>query len=519
MNYLNTRTPMILFQNYINSEIYVDKSLLIRQVSKNIRTGNRCICLTRPRRFGKTVNASMLGAYYTRGYDTHSQFDNLAIAQSDIYEKHLNQYHVIYIDFSRMPDFCKSYQEYIESIVRKLKEDLLDTYQNLREREYDTVSGMLMDSGDSFIFILDEWDSVFYQKFMTDDDRQGYLLFLKSLLKDQPYADLVYMTGVLPIAKYSSGSALNMFEEYNFMNDNVYDQYFGFQEEEVRALCEQHPSAAFEDLKEWYDGYCTSDGRSLFNPRSVTTALMRGRCLNYWTETGPMNEIADCIEHNADEVREDIVKLVAGIPVSVRLKGYSAAEQQLNTRDEILSAMTVYGFLSYHDGILKIPNRELMEKYQEILERNSFGEVKEIVNSSRKMLEATLNCDAEKVAEILESIHDREIPFLQYHDENSLSCVITLSYLYARNDYYIEREAKSGKGFCDFIFLPKKTGRPAIILELKKGESCEAALKQIKSRGYVQRAEKYGKVLFVGINYDEKKHHTCRIETWDSSHS
>ncbi len=243
MNYLDTKVPIVLFQHCLNSELYVDKSLFIRQVSKNIRTGNRYICLTRPRRFGKTVNAGMLGACFTKGYDTHSQFDSLAIAQSDSYEKHLNQYHVIYIDCSRMPDFCSSYEQYLKSVIARLKEDLLEAYPGLR-----------------------------------------------------------------------------------------------------------------------------------------------GRCLNYWTETGPMNEIADCIEHNVDEVREDIVKLVAGIPVSARLKGYSAAEQRLNTRDEILSAMAVYGFLSYYDGELKIPNRELMEKYQEILERESFGGIREIVESSRERL-------------------------------------------------------------------------------------------------------------------------------------
>lgn len=514
MNYLDTKIPIVLFQHCLNSELYVDKSLFIRQVSKSIRTGNRYICLTRPRRFGKTVNAGMLGAYFTKGYDTHSQFDSLAIARSDSYEKHLNQYHVIYIDCSRMPDFCSSYEQYLKSVIGRLKEDLMEAYPGLRGREYDTVSGMLLDSADSFIFILDKWDFVFYQKFMSEDDRQAYLLFLKNLLKDQPYADLAYMTGVLPVAKYSSGSALNMFEEYNFTNDNVFDSYFGFQEDEVRELCRQHPSVPYEEMKAWYDGYYTSDGKSLFNPRSVINALMRGRCLNYWTETGPMNEIADCIEHNVDEVREDIVKLVAGIPVSARLKGYSAAEQRLNTRDEILSAMAVYGFLSYYDGELKIPNRELMEKYQEILERESFGGIREIVESSREMLKATLACEEEKVAEILEKVHDREIPFLQYHDENSLSCVITLCYIYARNEYEMIREAKSGKGFCDYLFLPVKPGRPAIILELKKGRSCEEALNQIKKRGYMQRAEKYGSILLVGISYDEKKHHSCRIEEW-----
>lgn len=177
------------------------------------------------------------------------------------------------------------------------------------------------------------------------------------------------MTGVLPIAKHSSGSELNMFEEFSFMNDSEFDRYFGFDEDEVKELCRKAGTLSFDEVKYWYDGYFTSDGKSLFNPRSVNFALTRGKCLNYWTETGPMNEVADCIEHNVDEVREDIVKMVADIPVAVRLKGYSASELQLNTRDEILSAMVVYGFLSYHDGYVKIPNREIKERFQDARDR------------------------------------------------------------------------------------------------------------------------------------------------------
>ena len=195
------------------------------------------------------------------------------------------------------------------------------------------------------------------------------------------------MTGVLPIAKYSSGSELNMFKEYNFMNDHVYDAYFGFCEDEVKMLCNRKDNGvSYEELEYWYDGYYLGDGGHLFNPRSVNYALIDGVCLNYWTETGPMNEIADYIEYNTAAVREDIVKMVAGIPVEADLQGYSASEGQLYTRDEILSAMVVFGFLSYHDGILRIPNRELMEKYQRVLMRESMDGVKEIVEDSKKML-------------------------------------------------------------------------------------------------------------------------------------
>lgn len=514
MNYLNTNDTYILFGKVLRGETYVDKSMLIDKLSKVIGTNNQYICITRPRRFGKSVNVHMLGAYYTKGQDSSSMFGKLQISNTDSYEKHRNCHNVIYIDFSRMPENCDNYKTYINVLIDGIQEDLRKTYPQLGEKKYALLSQMLRDSGDSFIFLLDEWDSIFYKRFMKQQDKDAYLGFLKGLLKDQPYVELAYMTGVLPIAKYSSGSELNMFDEYSFMNDNFYDKYFGFSEEEVKQLCEVHKTVPYEELEYWYDGYYSSDGGHLFNPRSVSKALMRGVCQNYWTETGPMNEIADCIEHNTDAVREDIVKMVAGIPVEVDLQGYSAAELQLNTRDEILSAMVVYGFLSYYDGYLRIPNHELMEKYQRVLARESMGEVRLVVERSKEMLQATLDEDASRVAEILEEVHDREIPFLQYNDENSLSCVITLCYLYARKDYYIEREAKTGKGYCDYIFLPKKKGKPAMVLELKVDDSCENALLQIKDKNYVQKAREYAEeVLLVGIGYDkEKKKHSCVME-------
>lgn len=513
-DYLNTNIPYRLFQQVLNSKVYVDKSMLIEKVSERIGTMNRYICLTRPRRFGKSVNAHMLGAYYTKGMDSRKLFDGLDIAGAESYEEHLNQHHVIYIDFSRQPDGCASYEEYITDIQNSFRSDLEAAYPELGQRSYSSVSKMLQATGDSFLFILDEWDSIFYERFMGKNEKTQHLKFLKGLLKDQPYVDLTYMTGVLPIAKYTSGSELNMFREYSFINDHTYETYFGFLEDEVRALCERQGTLSYEELAAWYDGYRISDGRHLFNPRSVNFALTDGVCLNYWTETGPMHEIADCVEHNVDAVREDIVKLVAGIPVETRLNGYSAVEQQLDTRNEILSAMVVYGFLSYDNGKLRIPNQELMEKFETVLERESMGEVKAIVDRSKEVLEATLSCDAEKVAEILEGVHDREIPFLNYNDEISLSCVITLCYLAARDSYHMEREAKSGKGYCDYLFLPKKSGAPVLILELKVGDGCEAAIAQIRPKDYLQRAREQGaeEILLVGITYGKDKRHHCLIE-------
>lgn len=282
MYYLNTDTAYVLFEKALNSEIYVDKSLMIEEISSKINTGDNCICITRPRRFGKTMNANMLGAFYTKGMDSRSLFANLAIAGTAPYEKDMNQYHVFYIDFSRRPDFCPDYETYLTSILKKIRKDLETAYPSLQSEEYDGVSEMLCATGESFIFILDEWDSVFYEEYMGDKEKSHYLKFLKGLLKDQPYVALAYMTGVLPIVKYSSVSELNMFAEYNFINDNVFDRYFGFREDEVRRLCEEHQTVSFEEIKQWYDGYYASDGTSLFNPYSVNMTLARGVCLKYF---------------------------------------------------------------------------------------------------------------------------------------------------------------------------------------------------------------------------------------------
>lgn len=230
MDYLNINRPEILFEEALNSKIYVDKSLLIDKVSDHIKTGDKYICITRPRRFGKTVNANMLAAYYTKGLDSRRLFDKLLVAQCSSCKKHMNQHNVIHIDFSEMPDICESYHDYIRRIRKKLYKSLYSAFPDVDKDGYDSLNDLFLATNSSFIFILDEWDSIFYRDFVTEGDKNEYLRFLKNLLKDQPYVELAYMTGVLPIAKYSSGSELNMFREYNFMNDHKFETFFGFTE-------------------------------------------------------------------------------------------------------------------------------------------------------------------------------------------------------------------------------------------------------------------------------------------------
>jgi hypothetical protein len=413
--------------------------------------------------------------------------------------------------------------------------DLRSSYPNAGLTESDAVWDALNNVLESeeedvkFIFVLDEWDYIFHQNFIREPDKIDYLRFLSNLLKGQPYVELAYMTGILPIAKYSSGSELNMFYEYTMASEEKYSSYFGFSEEEVDVLFAKyqeltsHPKVTREGLREWYNGYHTKSGGRVYNPRSVVMSLTNNNLGNYWTSAGPYDEINYYMKHNTAAVREDIAQMVSGIPVPANVREYAATSMELTTKDEILSAMVVYGFLSCENGYVSIPNRELMERFDDMLKKeSSLGYVNQLAVKSEKMLKATLANDTKAMLEILEFAHNTEIPLLSYNNETDLTAVVNLVYLAARDFYRIEREDKAGIGYVDFIFYPEANPKAdGIILELKVDHTAQEALQQIKDKKYALKFEgslgkkpNYtGRVLGVGIAYDRNtKKHSCTIE-------
>lgn len=324
------------------------------------------------------------------------------------------------------------------------------------------------------------------------------------------------MTGVLPIKKYSTGSALNMFKEYTMLKDPLFDKFFGFTEDEVEALCQKQSALTMEEIRDWYNGYQTRDGSRLYNPRSVVCALEDETCQSYWTRTGKMDEVLFFLKYNIDEVREDVVKMVNGLSIRLDIdKEYFAGQAHPASKKDIYAAMIIYGLLSYSDGELRIPNKELMLEFENALEDKDFGYVAELVRNSSEILDATMNQQGDLVASYLHNIHNSELPILKYNDENSLSCVVTLAYLSARNKYRVEREEKSGKGYVDFIFYPRRRNLPGIVLELKADKTPEDAIVQIREKEYSEKLkkEKVSAILAVGISYDTaRKEHHCLIE-------
>lgn len=533
--YVDSKTAYTLYKKETKKPYFVDKSKMLKELLLLIEEGGDYICITRPRRFGKTVAANMIAAFFSRVFDAADIFDTLDIAKEEEYNKYRKQYPVIHISFNDTLGTCRTYEEYIGRIEHQLISDLKLAYPNvLLEGEESAAAALLniytADDSAQFIFVFDEWDFIFHQTFVSERDKIEYLRFLRNLLKDRPYVLLAYMTGILPIAKYSSGSELNMFNEFTMASEERFAEYFGFTEKEVDGLFtryeerkEGEKQVTREGLKKWYDGYHVKTGERLYNPRSVVMSLSNNNHGNYWTSSGPYDEIYYYIEHNVDAVREELALMVSGIPVSAKIREYAATSQNLETKEEIFSAMVVYGFLSYENGKVMIPNKELMDKFNDMLRKEpSLGYVHCLAKESERMLQATLAGDTRTMEEILEQAHNTEIPLLSYNHETELTAVVNLAYLAARDTYRVEREDKAGIGYVDFIFYPE-TDRSAecIILELKVDHTPEEAIRQIKEKRYALRFQgkigekrKYtGKVLGVGIGYDKKeKKHRCKVE-------
>lgn len=534
--YLNSITPYTLYKSESLSPYFVDKTLMLRELFPYVSAGNRHICITRPRRFGKTIMANMISSFFQKASDSSDVFDSLAISQVDDYRRYKNQYNVIRIDFSKMPRNCDLYTQYIERIEALLIEDVKDAFPQVKINEADAVGDILesvfVQCGEKFIFVLDEWDFIFHRDFINEIDKEKYVAFLSNLLKDRPYVVLSYMTGILPIAKYSSGSELNMFAEFTMVNSPMFGEYFGFTDDEVDDLyrryiveCDrQHKekSVTRKGLRDWYNGYFTKSGERVYNPRSVVFALQFNNLANYWTSSGPYDEIYYYIRNNISDVRDDLALMISGESVTAKIQEYAATSMNLSTRDEIYSAMVVYGFLSYLNGKVCIPNRELMEKFDELLVKNeSLGYVYRLAKESEKMLKATLAGDTLTMERILEFAHNTEVPLLSYNHETELSAIVNLVYLAARDSYRVEREDKAGTGYVDFIFYPYDTTADCIILELKVDHTPDEAIAQIIDKKYALKfvpklaGQKIytGRILAVGIGYwKDSKEHSCKVE-------
>lgn len=506
------------FQIALNSEIYVDKSGLINYTNKSIYTEQRFICVSRPRRFGKSMAANMLVAYYSRGSDSKEMFSSYKIAADQSFEKHLNKYNVIHINMVNFMKRKKPVCDSIDYLSQRLLHELKKEFGDVDCFDWTDLISVLEEIFDArkipFIFIIDEWDCVFRIFKDQNEDHTEYLNFLRNLLKDQSYVALAYMTGILPIKKYGEHSALNMFTEIAMTNAAPLEEFTGFTENEVNDLCSEYEKD-YSEIKRWYDGY-NVDGIAIYNPKSVVEAMNRGNIRNYWTSTETYEALEEFICRNDNGLRDTIVRLLAGEKKVIDSSTFTNDMVTFNSQDDVLTLLVHLGYLTFNTETneVSIPNYEVSEQFASTIKITDWSEVSKSLKVSDELLNATLKGDSETAAKLISDSHKENTSILKYNDENSLACVLAIAYYSARKDYIIHREFATGNGFADLVFIPRK-GRdlPAMIVELKKGHSAEEAVQQIKDNDYLHKVSDYsGEMLLVGINYDEQKGHTCKIE-------
>lgn len=511
----------------IRNGIYVDKTGLIGWMNRNVGTKQKLTCVSRPRRFGKSYAAQMLCAYYDKTCDSAGLFDDLEIAVneafSDTYKKYLNQYDVIYLDMTNIMGEIQE-KDIPSYIRRKVTEELTAAYPALRADEESFSTTLIQAAeltGSKFIMIIDEWDVPIRE---MPEIQKEYLTFLRSLFKSSGTTDrifaAVYITGILPIKKDGSESAISDFWEYSMLEPGALKPYVGFTEEDVRALCAEH-YLSFEEAKRWYDGYTFDEYTSIYNPYSIMKAIVFKKFKSYWRMSSAADALEDYIAGDYDGLFQAVLELLGGIPVPVDTDGFNNDAAAVKNRDDMLTLLIHLGYLSYDEdeGTVRIPNEEIRIEFSKSVREVKSSEAVIRLRESRQLIADTVQMNEAAVAAQIEKVHAEMTDPMHYNNEQALRSVIQIAY-YSYSDYYLKfEELPSGDGYADIVYFPKRASRmPLLVIELKWNQSSEGAISQIRDKRYYDALKDYGgDILLVGISYNrdaksDKRKHVCRIE-------
>ena len=509
---------------------YVDKTGLISLMNERIGKDNSLVCISRPRRFGKTYAAKMLTAYYDRSCDSHELFKNKKIADAKDFEKYLNQFNVICLDITGFISSAKdsgiSLREVPGMIKNALWKDLVES--GFVPKEGDTLNDFLLrcaesEGGKPFIFIIDEWDAMIREAMDDEVAQTAYLNLLRGWFKNENFTPkavaAAYMTGILPIKKDGSQSAISDFNEFSVIKPRKFGPYVGFTEDEVRQLCKTH-QIDFEKMKQWYDGYHFKGVGSVYNPNSVMEAIENDDFDSYWAESSAAEPLMDYISRDYNGLTRTIAELVGGIGVKVNPTGFANDLTTFKGKNDVLTLLIHLGYLAYdaETKMARIPNEEIRQEFQKTIREVKHEATLKRLEESEKLFNDTIQGDEEAVAAQIEKVHAEETAPIHYNKEDSLRSVIKLAY-YSYKDHYLQfEELSAGEGFADVAYIPlADSDWPILLIELKWKESAESAIGQIINKKYTYGLENYGRpILLVGITYDKdagagKKKHRCRI--------
>ena len=517
--YLNPNNEMLRQDR--NAKVFIDKSMIIANLNTLVNSREKFVCVSRPRRFGKSMAGNMIAAYYSKGCDSRELFKDLKIAQDESYETYLNKLNVIKLDLNAEYMMLKDPSLLIDAMSESVKKELEKQF-GLQFSLNDSLASALLktysETGETFVIIIDEYDVLVREK-VPDTLFNEYLRFLNSLFKNSilsPAISLAYLTGILPIVRDKIQSKLNLFNEYSMTNPMNLAEFVGFTAEETKGLCEQY-GMDYEECKRWYDGYDLKTVKEVFSPRSVVSAMMNHEFGSYWTQTGSYEALKLYILLDFNGIKNDVIKMMGGGKVDVNVYKYLNTMTDFHSKDDVFTYLIHLGYLAYdrENRQCYIPNSEIREQWVFSVEyEQDYQPVIKLVNDSKQLLEATINKDEKVVAEALTEAHIRATNPLTYNNEASFQSAIGLAYFYANLKYTVIKELPTGKGYADLALIPYVPNIPAMIIELKNNKSAESAINQIKEKKYDDLLEHYrGDLLFVGINYDpDTKEHQCRIE-------
>lgn len=516
------------FQVALNSKIYVDKTGLLEYTNSVLGTTDAYICNSRPRRFGKSYAANMLAAYYSKGCDSKDMLSGLSISSKEDFTTHLNKYDVIHIDVQWFLTNCDDIDNFVVFITKSILNELKDIYPNVVTQEITTVpqalSNIREETGNKFVVIIDEWDVLIRDEAAKEKIQNDYINFLRAMFKGvEPtkYIQLAYITGILPIKKEKTQSALNNFDEFTMLSAGVFAPYIGFTNDEVRLLCSNY-NRDYEKVKRWYDGYILEEYQ-VYNPKAVVSVMLKGTFKSYWSETASYDAIVPLINMNYGGLKTAIIEMISGAEVKVNTATFKNDTVSIKSKDDVLTYMIHLGYFGYNPKLKTafVPNEEIRQELTAAVGSKQWNEMLEFQKNSEHLLDATLDMDGVEVAAQIEKIHNEYASSIQYNNENSLSSVLAIAYLSAMQYYFKPvRELPTGRGFADFVFIPKIeycSSYPALIVELKWNQNAQTAVRQIKDKKYPSSILDYtGEILLVGINYDKtSKEHQCLIEKYE----
>ena len=519
------------FLSAVRSEIYIDKTGMLEILNKRINTENRYFAVSRARRFGKSMAAGMIDAYYSRGCDSRELFAPYEIAKAPDFEEYLNKYNVVHFDVASFFNAAKRSEDVIPLMDGTIMGSLKEEFPYLCGKEYANAAAAIYDvyhrEGRQFIIVIDEWECIIRDA--KDDEKLilDYLKYLRGFFKTEEskqFLALGYITGILPIKKVKGESALNNFWEYTMTAPGALMPYFGFTEEEIGGLCECY-SQTIENIRQWYDGYLMPvagdwddhEQIHIYNPNSVVEAFQRRKLGSYWKNTGAFAGVNDYIELNKAGLKDDVVAMIVGERRMVNTATFQNDLTHYKTKDDVLTALIHMGYLGYdtETGEAFIPNEEVRDVFESAVRVGDWTDIQDVLDHSDALLKATWEGDTKRIAETIAKSQQDYASIINFHDENALACAVMMSYFTARKYYYVKRELPAGKGFADIVFIPRNEGEhPAMVVELKWNRNAKAAIKQIRDKEYAGALADYkGELLLVGINYNKKTgKYSCRIE-------